>query len=474
MTPWIRWTAEAAPAEPAWRWLAQSLGMPALLATPARPRSEMALPPPHLPEPARQELAALLGEGLRLDDETRIAHIARTDAASLLRLRSADLSQAPDAVLYPRTEAEVLALLEICAQAGIGVGNGKTRHSARVTCDLRDMNQIQSLDAVSGLAQVQAGIPSAELARQLSARGMDFGPAEFSSLGRWIARGIGTDDVMDVCVATPQGLVPSRALPVSPVSFGIVTAATLRIRAAPASTLHLDYLFPDFASGLAAMRETGRESLSRTSLRLSDAEETRFHRRLAAMTQGRTLLQRMAEMLRGLNQLGDSAAALRITFSGRTADVEISRQRFDALAKKLGAQAWEAPPPQDYRPLLLDRGVTVDRIRTSASWSNLPVLYAALRTALDQAMRTHAPRAGAHGLVLTQITGARHDGAGLVCTFVFPRALNGDVPQAQAVRQAALDALKAQIPNDSMPDSDLRRAISDVLDPKAILTSDAP
>ncbi len=474
MTPWIRWTAETAPAEPAWRWLAQCLGMPALLATPARPRSEMTLPPSRLSEPARQKLAALLGEGLRLDDEARIAHIAQTDAASLLRLRSADLSHAPDAALYPRTEAEVLAMLQVCAQAGIAVGNGKTRHSARVTCDLSGMSEILSLDAVSGLAQVQAGITSAELARQLAARGMDFGPAEFSSLGRWIARGIGTDDVMDVCVATPQGLVPSSALPVSPVSFGIVTAATLRIRAAPASTLHLDYLFPDFASGLAAMRETGRESVACASLRLSDAEETRFHRRLAAMTQAPTLLQQMTEMVRGLHRLEDAAAALRITLSGRTADVEISRQRFSALAKKLGAQAWEAPPPPDYRPLLLDRGVTVDRIGASVSWSNLPVLYAALRTALDQAMRLHAPRAGAHGRVLTHVTDVRHDGAALVCTFLFPRALNGDVAQAQAVRQAALDVLKAQMRNDGVPDSDLRRAIRDVLDPNAILTSDQP
>lgn len=474
MTPWIRWTAEPAPAEPAWRWLAQSLGMPALLATPARPRAEMKVPASGLAESARQKLAALLGEGLRLDDEARIAHIARTDAASLLRMRSADLSHAPDAVVCPRTEAEALALLQICAQAGIAVGNGKTTRPARVTCNLSGMSEVLSLDAISGLAQVQAGIASAELSRQLSARGMDFGPAKFSDLGRWIARGIDTQDVMDVRVATPQGLVPSGALPGSPASFGIVTAATLRIRAAPASTLHLDYLFPGFASGLAAMRETGRESVACTSLRLSDAEETRFHRRLAAMTQAPTLLQRMTEMVRGLHRLEDAAAALRITLTGRTADVEISRQRFAALAKKLGAQAWEAPVPPDCRPLLLDRGVTVDRVRTSASWSSLPVLYAALRTALDQAMRTHAPRAGAHGRVLTQVTGARHDGAALICTFLFPRALNGDVAQAQAVRQAALDVLKAHMRKDGMLDSDLRRAIRDVLDPNAILTSDQP
>ncbi|OAI42529.1 hypothetical protein AYO42_06585 [Rhizomicrobium sp. SCGC AG-212-E05] len=459
MTPWIRWTAEPAPAEPGWRWLAQSLGMPALLATPARPRAELALPASRLPDAARQKLAALLGERLRTDDEARIAHAAKADAASVLRLRGGDLSQAPDAVLCPHNEDEVLALLQICAEAGIVLGT--TNGTARAVCDTSGMTDILSLDAVSGLAQVQAGIGSTELARQLAARGMSFGPAEFSYLGHRIGRN--PEGVLDVRLATPQGLLSSSVLGSD---FGILTAATLQIRALPAATLHLDYLFPDFASGFAAMRGAQRECVARISVRLSDGEETRFHRRLAAMTQTPTLMQRITDIVHGP---GDGAAALRITISGGAADVETSRKRFAALARKLGARTWDGVTPHDYRPLLLDRGVTVDKLRASATWSNLPVLYAALRTALDQAMRLYAPRAGAHGLVLAQITDARHDGATLTCTFLFPRLLNGDVAQAQAVRKAALDVLAAQ----KQP-AELRRAIGAVLDPAGILASDEP
>jgi len=459
MTPWIRWTAEPVPAEPGWRWLAQSLGMPALLATPARPRREVLLPPSRLSEATRQKLAALLGERARTDDESRI-HAGKADAASVLRLRGGDLSQAPDAVLCPHNEDEVLALLEICAEAGVGVGNGK--HPAHVMCDTSGMTDILSLDAVSGLVQVQAGIGSAELARQLAARGMSFGPADFFQLAHRIARN--PEGVVDVRLATPQGLLSSSTLASD---FGVLTAATLQIRALPAATLHLDYLFPDFASGFAAMRGAQRECVAQISVRLSDAEETRFHRRLAAMTQTPTLLQRITEIVRG--QHDESVAALRITISGAAADVETSRKRFAALARKLGARTWDGVTPPDYRPLLLDRGATVDQIRTSTAWSNLPVLYAALRTALDQAMRLHAPRAGAHGLVLAQITDARHDGATLTCTFLFPRLLNGDVAQAQAVRQAAVDVLAAQ----KQP-AELRRAIGAVVDPAGILASDEP
>jgi hypothetical protein len=73
------------------------------------------------------------------------------------------------------------------------------------------------------------------------------------------------------------------------------------------------------------------------------------------------------------------------------------------------------------------------------------------------------------GLVLTQITGARHDGADLTCTFLYPRQLNGDIAQAQAIRQAALNVLAAHHCKKDAADEDVRHAISAVLDPAGIL-----
>lgn len=478
MTPWIRWNADAAPAEPAWRWLAEDLGMPALLATPPRLAADMRLPASRLADAPRQKLLALLGQArVHLDDDERIRHAAGRGVIAQLRLRDGDLTQAPDAVVYPRHEDDVLALLHICAEADIAVmplGGMETPGERRVTlaCDLAGMADILSLDAISGLVEVEAGISSAELARQLAARGLGFGPAHFSTLGAWIARGIGTDGVSDVRLATPQGLLaPDRIAATN--TFGIVTAATLRIRAAPVRTLHRSYLFPDFASGLAAMREAQRESVAQASVRLSDAGETRFHRHLAGVRP--TLWQRMEDIYRGVRRFDDSTAALDIAFSGGADDVEISRRRFAVLAKRLGARTRAAQmPPPDYRTLLLDRGVTVDRVHAAASWSSLPVLYAALRAALDQAMRTHAPREGAHGLVVGRITGARPDGADLTCTFIFPRRLNGDVAQAQAVRQAALDVIAAQSRASSTLENDVLRALKSVLDPKNVLGTPPP
>ena len=57
-------------------------------------------------------------------------------------------------------------------------------------------------------------------------------------------------------VATPRGLIPTRRkLP------GIITSATLRVRALPAVSEQRQYLFPDFAAGLAALHEAERHGI---------------------------------------------------------------------------------------------------------------------------------------------------------------------------------------------------------------------
>src|SRR5471030_2956015 len=131
--------------EQAWRWLAQAFAMPALLATPPRSLSGIALPPSRLT--AGDKLAALLGpSGLRQDEMERARHATGGGLVELLRRRAGDLSSAPDAVLYPRNEADVLAVLKLCAELGIAVvpfggGTGDVTpsrgdHSAVVTLNL--------------------------------------------------------------------------------------------------------------------------------------------------------------------------------------------------------------------------------------------------------------------------------------------------------------------------------------------------
>ena len=160
---WAAHKDELGGREAVWTWLAGELGMPALLATPARPLEELSLAAPALYVEDRKALIDIVGADRLLDDPfERAFHALGRSYYDLLRLRAGDLSLAPDAVAYPRGTEEVLALLALAAERGIAVipygggtgvvgGVSATRgafHSA-ITLDLSDMDRLIDVDAVS-------------------------------------------------------------------------------------------------------------------------------------------------------------------------------------------------------------------------------------------------------------------------------------------------------------------------------------
>ncbi len=483
----------------AWRWLADAFAMPALLATPPRELASLSLPASRLTEDAAGRLAAIAS--VKRDDFARASHTAGRGVA-LLKLRGGDLSAAPDAVLYPRSEEQVLALLALCAELGIAVtpfGHGAAldgadpgAHAAVVSLDLSALSRVMSVDTVSGLAQAEAGITGPELEHQLAARGMTLGHRpdnfEFSTLGGWIAAdepgqeaaryGRAADWLAGVRVATPRGLLApagelTQMLPGSRGALGVITLATVRIRALPAAQEHRGYLFPDFASGLAAIREAQRTGLPHTMLRLSDDGETRFARALAHHRWD--VAARLFDAWLAMRRFDGKAAQMLAGFAGSAAEVQKARRQFDALAKRSGALAlgvdrkWAGQRfAEGYRrDALLDRGVGVGQITAAARWADLPTLYVTVRAALRQAMRAHVPLSRAHGLVLCHVAQAWPDRAMLRFTYLYPRLLDGDVAQAEAIHDAGLKAVAASA---SALETEALQGLKQTLDPKDILT----
>ncbi len=67
-------------------------------------------------------LNAAVGEGNVLtDEEARLRHTRGRSTLDLLRIRSGEADDAPDAVALPGSEAEVVELLGICAEERIVV-----------------------------------------------------------------------------------------------------------------------------------------------------------------------------------------------------------------------------------------------------------------------------------------------------------------------------------------------------------------
>jgi alkyldihydroxyacetonephosphate synthase len=474
--------------EEVWTWLAGELGMPALLATPARPLEELALPDSALSDDDRAALAAIVGaDRVLLDAFERAYHARGHSYQDLLRLRAGDLSEAPDAVVTPRATEEVLAVLSLAAEREIavvpfgggtgvvgGVNAARGRFSAVITLDISDMDRVIAIDPVSQTATAQAGICGPALEKALEAKGFTLGyfpqSFEFSTLGGWIANrgaaaGRGSKDwLIGAQLAAPRGLVSTGDFPASAAGpqlkdlllgsegiFGVITQATVRVRPLPEVADYRFYLFRDFASGLDAIREATQAEISVTMLLLSDAEETRFCAAYDALGKPRSLARRIAERYRQWRGFGHKPCALIAGFEGSRKTVAFARRGFAAIAKRHGAlslgrcERWKkARFALPYlRDPLLERGVGIDTFETATSWSKLEALYAAARGAIETAIAQNVPRQGAKGVVLGYVCPCAPGGASLEFTTVFPRLLDGEAAQAQAIKKAAIDAVVA-------------------------------
>ncbi|MGH6871607.1 MAG: FAD-binding oxidoreductase [Rhizomicrobium sp.] len=524
--------------EEVWTWLAGELGMPSLLATPARPLEEIALPASALPVDIRARFVAIIGED-RVRDDTfeRAFHALGRSYHDLLRLRAGDLSSAPDVVLYPRGGEEVLAVLACASDAGIaivpygggtsvvgGVTGARGPFKAVATLDLSGMKQVGAIDTESMTATAEAGIYGPALEKALHAAKLTLGhypqSFEFSTLGGWIAhRGAGQqsarygrpqDWLVSVKLATPRGLLTTESFPASAAGprltdlaigsegvFGIVTEATVRVQPMPVVKDYHAWLFRDFASGTAAIRQAAQERVPAAMLRLSDADETRFYQAFAAIGRRGGIVARLTKAYLKARKIGDGAAILVAGFEGTQDDVTASAKRFGAIAKQLGA-IWAGGKPGTrwydgrfhgpyLRDPMMDRGVGVDTLETATRWSNIGALYTAVRGAIEKAIADSAPRPGARGIVMCHISHAYRDGASLYFTFIFPRVLDGEIAQWRAIKTAASDAIAAHggtishhhgVGEDHLPwiarekgdlGIDVLRAVKHALDPEGIL-----
>ncbi|MBU6444087.1 MAG: FAD-binding oxidoreductase [Alphaproteobacteria bacterium] len=524
--------------EAVWNWLAERLGMPSLLATPARPLEEIALPVPRLSEQDRAALTAIVGaERILEDDYARAYHARGKSYHDLLHLRAGDLSCAPDAVVCPRGGEEVGAILRFADAQGIAVvpyGGGssvvggvtaeKGPLRAVISLDLSGLDRLIDIDPVSQTATLEAGISGPALEKALAAKGMTLGhypqSFEFSTLGGWIShRGAGQassrygraeDWLVSVKLATPRGLLATEDFPASAAGprltdlvvgaegqFGIVTEATVRVHPVPAVRDYRGFLFHDFAGGAAAIREAVQAELPVAMLRLSDAGETGFYRTFSGLGKRKGLKDWIEGRVLSMRGFDANMAAMIVGLEGDAGTVAYARQHVEAIAKRLGAMPLGTGAGKRWlagrfhgpylRDPLLERGVGVDTLETATSWSKLDGLYAAVKTALETSIADTAPRPGARGIVMCHISHSYRDGASLYFTHIFPRTLDGEITQWQAIKKAAGDAVAANggtishhhgVGEDHLPwiaaekgalGVEVLRAIKDTLDPKGIL-----
>lgn len=440
--------------------IAAALRLPPTVPEPPR-ETDVVLPDSRLPESALAALEAVVGEeGVRRDARSRLLHAAGKSTVDLLRMRAGVIENAPDAVVLPGSHDEVLAVLAACVEHGVTVvpfGGGTSvvggvepvGRRPVIALDLRRLDRLVRLDRVAGTAVLEAGLRGPAAEQLLAEHGFTLGHLpqsfEYATIGGFAATrssgqasnryGSFADMVVAMRVATPAGQLELGRAPASAAGpnlmelmlgsegvFGVITEVTVRVRPKPATVVDEAWSFPDFESGLAAARALAQSDSAPAVIRLSDEAETGINRALS-----------------GGDQVG--GCALIAGYEGDTARVAADRMTVGEVfaacgGQRLGDEDWRghrfrAPYLRD---ALLSAGALVETLETAASFSALPGLYDAVRSALNESLGT--------AVVMCHVSHLYPTGASLYFTVVCGQSAD-PIGQWQAAKRAAGDAIVA-------------------------------
>lgn len=440
-----------------------------------RPRVESFLGPvevrepelPRVPAP-RLDLPAELSGFSSAEPRARAAHAMGKSYVDRLRGFRGDFSSSPDLVSRPRSEDELLRVLEVAERERLAVvpyGGGtsvvggvepspRADQRGAVSLDLGSLDRLLELDDVSRLARLGAGILGPALEGKLGERGFTLRhfpqSFEFSSLGGWIATRAGghyatlythIDDLLAaVRMVTPRGVLETRCLPAtgagpepkawvlgSEGTLGVVTEAWVRVRPRPVHRASASVHFDDFWRGVDATRAIAQSGLSPANCRLLDAQEALLNTVTADGSNVLVLGFESAEIPQG--PWLEAALSLVKPFGGRTE----SRGAADA------GEAWRrsflrGPYLQD---ALIRLGVVADTFETACTWKAFPALHAAVAAAVGEALE----RVCGGGVLTCRLTHVYPDGPAPYFTFIGQGRAGGELEQWQELKREASEAI---------------------------------
>src|SRR5689334_21662308 len=451
--------------------LKQALGL-GNATTPELEAEQVRLRPSALSKADRDAPEAIVGaEYCNVEDRARLLRAGGKSTLDLLRRKDSGVQDPPDAVLLPGSEEDVAEILRFCADRSIAIvpfGGGTSvvggldpvrgDFKAVISLDLRRLDQLHSLDEVSGEADLGAGLTGPDAERLLGERGYSLGhfpqSFQFATIGGFAAtRSSGQDSagygrfndmVRGLRTVTPAGVLDLGRAPESAAGpdlrqlmigsegvFGIITRVRVKVHPVPAATSYEAWSFPDFATGADALRAVVQTGAGPTVIRLSDEAETGVN-------------------LATTDSIGEeqiTGGCLAITaFEGTQAHVESRHAETRAVLQAAGgtslgeapALAWEhgrfnAPYLRD---ALLSAGALCETLETATSWSNVP----ALKVAVTEALTKSLGESGTPALVLCHISHVYPTGASLYFTVVAGQRGN-PIDQWARAKAAASEAM---------------------------------
>lgn len=432
---------------------------------------------------SRIHVPETLADFVRADDEARIRHAYGKAYCDLYRGFNGQYPTPPDWVAFPRSESEIVAILDWASDQRVAVrpfgggtsvvGGVENRDDGdfrgAISLDLSKMNRVLEIDEHSHSARIQAGALGPELEAQLGVKGLTLRhypqSFEFSTLGGWIATRAGghfatlythIDDLVEATrMITPRGTLASRRLPGSGAgpspdrmvlgsegTLGILTEAWMRVRPRPVYRASFTAHFEALERAIEAVRALSQSGLYPSNCRLLDEREAAIN----FVAQGKLVLivafesadhpleakvHRAAELVR--DHGGEVVSGPHLREGG--AKGSASGERED------GAGIWknafiDAPYLQN---ILVSLGVVVDTFETAVTWDGFEALHEAVIRDVRAAMK----EACGGGFISCRFTHVYPDGPAPYYTFIAPGKAGQELKQWETIKRAASDALLA-------------------------------
>lgn len=414
------------------------------------------------------------------DRWTRAAHTYGKAYRDVVRAARGEVTNPPDVVAYPTSEADVVALLDWCTEhrvAAIPFGGGSSvvggvecrdagDFAAVMTIDLTELDRVVEVDPVSRAARIQGGALGPVLEEQLRPHGYTLRhfpqSFEFSTLGGWLATRSGghyasvythIDDMVEsMRVVTPAGVVESRRLPGSGAgpspdrlflgsegSLGIITEAWMRVQDRPVFRGSAGVRFASFAAGVDATRAVAQSGLFPTNCRLLDPAESLTS---AGIDDGTALLVLGFEsadhpvepwIARAVELARDHGGSLPdgITLSGSADDRHAGR---DGAVGAWRNAFLRAPYGRD---ALVRMSIVVETFETACTWDAFPDVHHAVTGRVESALREVC----GGGWVTCRFTHVYPDGVAPYFSVIAPGQPGSELEQWDEIKAAVADVL---------------------------------
>lgn len=398
----------------------------------------------------------------------RAGHTYGKAFRDVVRALHGDLRAAPDLVAYPRTEADIVAVLDWAGEVGAAVvpyGGGSSvvggteyrgsDHVAAVSLDLTGLHRVLEVDQVSRAARVQGGTLGPHLEDQLRPYGLTMRhfpqSFEFSTVGGWLAtRSAGhyamghthiDDFVESLRVVTPVGISESWRLPGSAAGpspdrlflgsegiLGVITEAWLRVQDRPVHRASTAVLFAAFEDALAGVRAIAQSGQTLSNCRLLDHGEARA---TGAGNGEHAVLVMGAE-----SADGPVDAVLAAAVETARSHGGLVQQDGSGDAVSSWRSAFLRMPY--VRDALVRCGAVVETFETACTWDVLPDLVAAVRDEIGDAV---ADVCRTPGVIHCRLTHVYPDGAAPYFTVLAGGPPGGQLAKWDEIKAAAMEVL---------------------------------